>query len=250
MPSSSRSISRRRILAATGAGLGVAIAGCTGDDRSSSAADDAHATHEASEGGPPRASTHEYESLQVRADDAERFVYQDDDAAPDPDADEDTPSFRRSIVFVTDTDEADALWIDAADSVEAELRSFVDDTDFGTQTVAIDQRGIDDCYRRQLLRVQAENDQFRTAYCQQLKDPEAACVADRRLMEAVVIRVERVYDETPSGRGSSESMSCRGPIVHGENGLEDDAATGNASSTESTTNSTSASNVTAEGDDR
>ncbi|MXV64351.1 hypothetical protein GS429_20220 [Natronorubrum sp. JWXQ-INN-674] len=212
MPSNG-TISRRRTLAATSGVLGAVLAGCAGESESESSS-----TAEFNESdGAAYESTHEYEVLSVRSTDDEHFVHPSkDEASAEDDADDRlSPRYRRTLQFVLDEDEADALWIedDRTDGDVRDLREFVDATDFDTQTIVIDQRTIDDCYERRVRGVLAESDSLRTRYCQRLKPPETPCEADKTVMEAVVFRIERSYEESPSSRGSSEGMSCRGPVV-------------------------------------
>lgn len=210
MPSST--VSRRRLLAAGSGLLSVAVAGCAGESVSSGT------TAESGESnGESLESSHEYESLFVRSADPSHFIYRtEDDANETADAeDEDVSLAGRSTMFVLSEDDAAALWIDAsdADTRESDIRAFVEETDFETQSVVVEQRTIEDCYDRRLLGVRASDDEFRTQLCRSLKEPTAPCEADETVMEAIVLRVDRPYDESPPSRGSSESGSCHGPIV-------------------------------------
>ncbi|RQG97618.1 hypothetical protein [Natrarchaeobius oligotrophus] len=196
MPSSD--VPRRRLLAAGTGCLSALIAGCTGTDATESQAHD----HAVDEG--VAFESDEYDHLAIRTDDDERFVFPRDDPPDDP-SDDDRPR-RRSIEFVLDEDDAEALEIDADD--EAAARSFLDETDFDDQSVVVEQRSIEDCYRRHVLAVRADPDRFRTRYCRTLKPPTAACEADVEVMEAQFFRIRYVYEEPPSGRSSGERASC------------------------------------------
>lgn len=215
MPSTSDALSRRRLLATGGSALSLAVAGCaegiSGETTVGANGSDGPATE--------FESTHEYESLSVRSSDSDHFVYRTAEEVDEAEAnaDDEFPSpYRRSVLFVLDTDDADALWIDpdAVDDVgAAEIRSFVADTDFETESIVVDQRPIEDCYHRRILGLRAADDEFRTQYCWALKDPMTPCEADTEVMEAIVYRIQRPYDDAPSSRSSSESRSCRGPVV-------------------------------------
>lgn len=193
----SRFPTRRQLLSASGGSLAVALAGCTGFDShsvSGTATDDG--TFE---------SSHEYETLFVRATDETPVAYPDAEAAED---DRDRPGRQYSGFFVTDADEAAALrlTVDGADA--ADVRDFVDATDFDGESIIVDQRRIDDCYRRRLLAVRANDDSIRTRYCRELKAPTTPCEAETTVAEAIFIRVHRPYDDHPSSRASSEGASC------------------------------------------
>lgn len=209
MPSSLRS--RRRFLASGAGVLAATLAGCAGDDRGGSSD---RQVDEVSD-DPSFESTHEYETLFVRADDDERFVYRTEDEANEAREEDDDRSsiYRRSTILVLEDEDATELWVDPdlPDEDDDSIQAFLEETDFATQSVVVLQRSIEDCYDRQLLGVQASDDEFRTSFCRSLKDPMTPCEADRELMEAVFVRVHRPYEDRPSSRGSSEHMSCRRP---------------------------------------
>lgn len=213
MPSTE--LSRRQLLAASGC-LSAAIAGCTGVGESETT------NHTVTEGGDPLPSD-EYESLTLRSDDEEFFV---DTGGDSPEDDGRSLPYERSVEFVLTEDEAAELRIDATDAADA--RTFLEETDFETESVVIEQRSIDDCYRRHVLSVQANPDEFRTQYCRSLKEPTTHCEADRTVVEAIFFRVDRAYDEAPSSRASSESASCpgSGPAVTDDRAAESDATEG------------------------
>ncbi|MFP8953587.1 hypothetical protein ACLI4Z_11515 [Natrialbaceae archaeon A-arb3/5] len=211
--------SRRRLLAGAGSCLAIGVAGCSGTNRSESA------VNSVEEGGEPGPSD-EYDLLTIRADDDSVFVYPQDDR---PDEDEADRSRRpmRSAQFVTNEDEADALLFETIDAAaSAEARAFLEDTDFETESVVIDQRGIEDCYRRHVLTVQAESDEFRTRYCRTLKSPTTPCEADRDVMEALFFRIQRAYDDAPSSRSSGESASCPDSVFEGDARANETASDG------------------------
>ncbi|MDQ2048896.1 hypothetical protein RBH26_00190 [Natronolimnohabitans sp. A-GB9] len=217
MPSIDRS--RRRLLAAGGS-LSAVIAGCTGFSESESI------EHNVTEGGEPMPSD-EYESLTLRADGAEPFVYPDGEPPEDGEKTGSRP-YERSVEFVLSDDEASAIRIDADDEDVDDARTFLEATDFETESVVIDQREIEDCYRRHLLSVQANPDEFRTQFCQSLKAPTTPCEADVTVMEAVFVRVQRAYEAAPSSRASSESRSCppsERAVTDGERTSTNDTAT-------------------------
>lgn len=223
MPSST--VSRRRLLAAGSGLLSVAFAGCAGGSNSSGTGAEYGESN-----GETLESSHEYESLFVRSDDPTLFIYQNEEdaneAADARDEDGYASPTGRSTVFVLSEDDAAALWIDAgdADTDASDIRAFVDGTDFETQSVVVEQRTIEDCYDRRLLGVRARDDDFRTQYCRSLKEPTTLCEADRTVMEAIVLRVDRPYDESPSSRASSESGSCHRPIGMHNDGIGSEKA--------------------------
>ncbi|WP_145973558.1 MULTISPECIES: hypothetical protein [unclassified Natrinema] len=228
---SSTTLSRRRVLAAGGSCLSTAVAGCSGSGGSTSDSETVHDTNRVSE------STHEYDVLFVRSADNAQFIYPDDAAAQQED-DEDRPLRHDHLFFVIDDDDADTLRIASnGNAVEAtEIREFVADTDFETESIVVNQRPIGDCYHRQVLGVQAMDDDLSLQYCRTLKDPMTPCEADTDVMQAVVFRVHRPYEEAPSSRSRSESASCRGSIIVAGNGFETNTS-GNGSADTGATDS-------------
>ncbi|WP_293033694.1 hypothetical protein [Natronococcus sp.] len=192
---SSGTPSRRQLLAA-GSCLSAVLAGCVSTDESST-------THNATDGGEPMASD-EYDSLTLRADDDSVVVYPRDDSPDETDGNRRRP--RRNVEFVLSRSAAEDLRIDAGGIDEA--RDFLEETDFETESVVVEQRPIEDCYRRHVLGVRAKDDEFRTRYCRTLQSPTTPCEADHTVMEAIFFRIQRGYEDRPSSRGSSESGSC------------------------------------------
>ncbi|SFB99460.1 hypothetical protein SAMN05444422_103407 [Halobiforma haloterrestris] len=245
--SPSRSRSRRRLLAAAGGCLATVFAGCAGDGSEST-------TESSASEGPPDGgfdSTHEYESLFVRADDPDPFVYRSEDEAEDAQDDE-TVAHRLSRLFVVDESAAADLWIEPglADEDESEIRDFLEATDFESQSVVVHQRTIEDCYERRLLGIEARDDEYRARFCQTLKAPMTPCEADRELMEAILVRIDRSYAERPSTSGGSEHMSCPDsttPDAGESDGSESDR--GGGTDTDGNDSSTGSSETTDGGED-
>ncbi|MEY7849891.1 hypothetical protein AB7C87_11920 [Natrarchaeobius sp. A-rgal3] len=203
MPSSE--CTRRRLIACGTGCLSALVAGCTGTDTRETTS----AEHEAREGGQPSPSD-EYDLLTLRSDDAEAIVYPSDEP-PEDDDEYHAKLSRRRPQFIVDADDDADLVIDSPD--EPEARAFIEETDFEFESVVVEQRTIEDCYHRHVLSVQANEDNFRTEFCRSLKSPTTSCEADLEVMEALFFRVQRAYDDPPSSRSSSDSMSCP-PTVH------------------------------------
>lgn len=190
--------SRRQLLAASGTFL-VAVGGCTGTDGTTTEFETDEGPADPSELGD------DVDALIVRAADADPFVYPDADAA----ADDDDDRFQlRSTFHVIDDEDADDLVLETTDEDEGRIRTFLEETAFDAESIVVDQRTIEDCYERHFLGATASADSVRLEYCQALKDPTTPCEADRELMETVFVRLSRPYDDTPTSRQSSESMTC------------------------------------------
>ena len=210
MPSSHGPCSRRQLLAGA-SGLTVALAGCTGSAESESSSESDRTTRRF---GP----SHEYESLFVRFENDDRFIYRNEDEATKAENGDQTATYSLSPFFVLSEEDTAELWIDPdlTDDKEREIRHFLEATDFGSQSIAVLQWTVEDCYERHVMGVRARDDDFETAFCRSLKAPTTPCEADRELMEAIVLRVDRAYAERPSSSGSSESASCRGRTIVAE----------------------------------
>lgn len=249
MPSTT--VSRRRLLATAGGAFALIGAGCSGTGGTETTVE-----HSASD-GTTLESSHEYESIAVRSAENEIFVHRDEEAAEAAD-DRDGYGSVREQVFVVDDEAATALRIETDERDASEIREFVEATDFENESIVVEQRPIEDCYRRRLLAVRAGDDEFRTEYCQTLKDATTACEAGKELVEAIVIRVHRPYDEAPSSYASSESYACRDArraarygnesVADGDESNESNA-TGNGANSTVDRSSSTASADSAAGDD-
>lgn len=206
MPSTDRS--RRELLSLTGSSLavatGAALAGCAGTHGTAPDDEPDDVAHDVSERPPGRSELEDDDDvLFVRASHADPFVFESEADVPD----DDRAFFRGSFHVVSDEEAAD-LYVDApADDADA-IEQFVEATDFETQSIFVDQRTIGDCYDRVFLGAEASDGSLRTAYCRSLKSPTTPCAADREVMEAVIVRLGRPYDDPPSSRQSSEHGSC------------------------------------------
>ncbi|ARS91545.1 hypothetical protein B1756_18670 [Natrarchaeobaculum aegyptiacum] len=197
------------MLSLTGSSLavaaGTALAGCTGTD--GTAPDDEpddESVHDAAERPPGHTELEDDEDvLSLRADDADPVVFESEADVP-----EDDREYLRGSFHVIDDDGAAALYVDGNAEQRETIEQFVDETDFETQSIFVDQRTIGDCYDLVFLGAEASEDSVRTAYCRSLKSPTTPCETDHEVVEAVVVRLGRPYDDPPSGRQSSMSGSC------------------------------------------
>ncbi|EMA30918.1 hypothetical protein [Halobiforma nitratireducens] len=224
--------SRRRVIATVGGGLAAALAGCSGEpgERNESERDDEATDRSESATDVPKSPsefTTDHETLVVRSSDGERVVYRSTEEAQEVrESDEDDPShtlYEPPALYVIDEDDAETLWIDPklSDEDESDVRAFVADTDFETQSIVIYQSTIEDCYDRRLLGVETEEDRARGQFCRRLKPPTTPCEADVEVMDVTVVRLDRAYSERPLGGGYSESASCP-PSAVDERGFDAD----------------------------
>lgn len=205
----SHQATRRQVLASAAVGIGTLLAGCVGEHSTTQeAADRSEPPDDADALSDP-----DYRVL--RTDTDRPFVFTSpDDADADADdtdqPDERPPRGRRDAVFVLDEDAADALHFDPEPDGVDEIRTFVDETDFAEESIVVDQRPVEECYEMEVVYVTAGPDEFRSQFCNRLREPDVACEADRELMQATVIRVPHAYEEEPSSRASGWNSSCSG----------------------------------------
>lgn len=202
MPSIS---TRRQLLTISGSTFLSLLAGCTSSsDRS---------VEEASVDEPESIdSTHEFETTQYRLDSATAVIFRDADAmeaADPPDADMPGHPQRRESILVFDQEGANELQIDVDDGeVQRKIQSFVNSTEFERQSIIISQQMVDECFERNVVGVEAEDDSFSLNFCRQLKPPTVACEADKTVLDVILIRLDRPYDTRPSRRSASSGYSC------------------------------------------
>lgn len=192
---------RRRLLSGIAAGAGAALAGCAGVSTDETTVQDE--PHDPRAGPPPGATT-DFEVRTLRAPVEEPFVrFADEDAESQR---------RRNRQFVVDDGTAAAARFEAEleDEDVDELRSFLEETDYGNESIVVHQRSIDDCYERRVEYVIADPDRYRVQFCRELKDATTPCVAGKTGMEALFVRIPRAYDSSPSRRGSGERSRCHG----------------------------------------
>ncbi|GAB3419879.1 hypothetical protein GCM10027435_21830 [Haloparvum alkalitolerans] len=121
-----------------------------------------------------------------------------------------TPSpLRRELV--TDPDRAAALVV--ADGVPeadaAAVRSFVDATEFSTETLFAAPSRIRSCYRLRIRSVSWEPGHAEYSYCRELRPPEAACEDGERDRLLVLIRIPAALEDELNGSGASGRTPCR-----------------------------------------
>lgn len=191
----SRFPTRRQLLGASAGCLSVALAGCSDIGMFSESAADDNAF----------GVTREYESLSVRTVDERPIAYPDAEAATD-DGQQGLDQY--SGFYVIDSEEASTLQLTVDGTDAADVREFLDATDFESESIVVDQRRIGDCYRRRILAVYADIDTVQTRYCSEQKAPMTPCKAEKIAVEALFVRVHRSYNERPSSRMTSEEGPC------------------------------------------
>ncbi|OYR52195.1 hypothetical protein [Halorubrum sp. Ea8] len=142
--------------------------------------------------------------LAVEGDDAE------DDAGTEG-GDDDVDPVPLSRELVTSDERAAELTVAAgvADEGRARVRSFLDETDYETETVFVAPASIDSCYRYRIRSVSWRPGHVEYEYCRELRPPDAACEADTRDAVGLLFRLPAALRSPLSGSGSSGRSPCR-----------------------------------------
>jgi hypothetical protein len=199
---------RRRLLqVATAAAAGLAgCSGLAGEEASSSRS-------VSSEGGatiPGGTSEPEPEAVLLRAD--------TDRPPVRPGGFDETPTdtrwnqgrLRRLTTEVVDSrSRADKLTV--ADAVDAEaVSSFLSATDFEKQTVYLDTRRVEACFRLELCSIAWTADDVQTNYVRQIRPYDERCSDDNEVFEARLIRIPAALEaDSVNSYGSSTSGGGR-----------------------------------------
>ncbi|WP_233138682.1 hypothetical protein [Halorubrum salipaludis] len=124
-------------------------------------------------------------------------------------ADTDPAPVSREIV-TTDDRAAEltvAAGVDEAD--RSRVRSFLDDTDYETETVFVARAGIKSCYRLRIRSVSWRPGRVEYEYCRELRPPDAACEAGARDAVGLLFRLPAALDSRLTGSGASGRAPCR-----------------------------------------
>lgn len=137
--------------------------------------------------------------------------------APDDEPDTSTEAGHRdregnraidSVEFLVDTTDRDELTFSESAAGE-ELRSFVDATDFSTESIYLLERSLEECYTLALVNVVREDDGGISAdFCRELRPADIACAAGSLDTVGVAIRLP-FADDQPSGLGTGMSSRCK-----------------------------------------
>lgn len=202
---------RRRLLhvaAAVTAGL-AGCGGLTGEESSTS-----RSVTEGTDtiGSGPNGETNP-ESVLVRANTERapiRIADDDDDETSTGSERPERRSIRLSHAVIATESTAERLVV--ADGVDREpIASFLSATDLDSETLYLETRRVDECFRLQLCAVAWADDEVRTEYGRRLRPYDERCVADRRVFESRLIRIPTVLDadEVRSyGSSTGERTQC------------------------------------------
>ena len=144
--------------------------------------------------------------LKVRNPGGEAALF---DLAAESDSDTGPVSLSRELVTTADRAAQLTVAPDVADEDRSRVRSFLDDTDYDTETVFVSRAGIRSCYRYRIRSVSWEPGHVEYEYCRELRPPDAACETGTRDAVGLLFRLPAALDSPLSGSGSSGRSPCR-----------------------------------------
>lgn len=206
-------LTRRRALQAA-VGLAAGLAGCPDGDTDAGRDDGTPVgspTPPVPTAGDDRVADPEYVTL--RADEADYsdplawFVPDPADRPTDGETVEPTAREREGLI----ADEATAATLGVSDrAIETEVsvgteaaRTFVAETDFDSETLLVEGRSVEECYRLVLCHVTWDDGEVETRYGRFLRDADVACESGERDARVTIARLPVALDPTEFEMGGS-----------------------------------------------
>jgi len=196
----------RRALLQGAAALSLGLAGCSGATSSST-------TVTASNRLTGENAVLEPDHVALRTPENAPIVWFDDEL---PESPESTPDDRHRIsdaeegLIADDADAAELRFADVDGTDDA--RTFVEETDFDTETLVLETTRVPECYRLELCGATWSATDYHTYYGRVLRPADVACSTDAWDRVAHLIRLPAALDPSEiTGRGSGTSGSgCGG----------------------------------------
>jgi hypothetical protein len=121
-------------------------------------------------------------------------------------------SLRPSSIIVDEQSRADELVVtDSAD--EDSVSSFLSATDFDSETIYVETRSVQECFRLQLCGISWDSGEIRTGYVRQTRPYDERCSVDKEVFESRLIRIPAALDReevNSYGSSMSEGGQCHG----------------------------------------
>lgn len=95
------------------------------------------------------------------------------------------------------------------DADRSRLRSFLEETDYATETVYVAPASIEACYRFRIHSVSWEPGRVEYEYCRELRPPDASCEPGRRDAVGLLFRLPVALETPLNGSGASGRSPCR-----------------------------------------
>lgn len=185
-------VSRRDALRTVAGGGALLLAGCSGE---------ASRSREVPSHGDP---VSDVEARFARDVDGDPLYWHAEDTPPE---DRDGGRLAGPPEYLTEAEDRDELSFSGTPPGE-ELRSFVDATDFGAESVYLIQLRLGECYRLGLVQVVREADGGVSAdFCRELRAADAPCSAGAHDVVGVAVRLPFAGDQS-GGLGTGMSSRC------------------------------------------
>lgn len=179
----------RRSLLHTASGFAALLTGCNG-----LLAGSTESTRTASEsnnsGAPGANGASDPETVVARIDTDRRPVWISDDGNR-PTAD---PQTRRLVSEVIDSDSKANQIAVAADVDRAAIDTFLEDTDFESETIYLQSVIVEECFRLELCQINWGADSISTDYGRRSRPYDDPCDADNELYSVWFIRIPQAID--------------------------------------------------------
>ena len=206
---------RRHLLQAATA-VAAGLAGCSG-----LAGDESSSGRSVSEGGttlPKGASESDPDVLLVRADtDRPPLRVVDRDAEQTEPEPRDRQRRRIRSDLIDSASRAERLVV--ADGVDGgSVTSFVSETEFGSETLYLESKLVEECFRLELCSISWRSDEVQTDYVRLLRPYDESCSAGERGYESRLIRIPGAIDR--------DEVNSFGSSVGGSGGCDGRRAVG------------------------
>ncbi|MFB6250581.1 MAG: hypothetical protein ABEI27_02655, partial [Halobellus sp.] len=116
--------------------------------------------------------------------------------------------------LIARTEDASALTFADVDGAD-DARSFLDATDFSSQTIYVERHLVDECFRHRLCWVRWTESEVETDYARLLRDADFACEANAQMAVTYLIRLPVTLE--PGQINSYGSGSGGGPCPRPDN---------------------------------
>jgi len=138
--------------------------------------------------------------LQSRRSDGEPIITQ---------ATEEQRTTRNKVVNNSAWGEEITIAPGVSDADRKAIRTFLDETEYDSETVFIADTNIESCYRYNIQSISWEGPEVRYSYCRELRTPDESCVTGTRDTVGLLFRIPAVLSSSASLGMTSGSWSCR-----------------------------------------
>lgn len=95
------------------------------------------------------------------------------------------------------------------DADRSRIRTFLEETDYATETVYVAPASIEACYRFRIHSVSWDPGRVDYEYCRELRPPDASCESERRHAVGIFFRLPVALETPLNGSGAGGRSPCR-----------------------------------------